>query len=98
MKKLAFFVLAAISLSVIIPAPAMGADTSEGVDSVRAALVNLIRALVDEGLLSALKAQDMLRQAGIDPAVLAAPQVSQMVPAPAEPRNRSCVSLMYRRP
>lgn len=57
------------------------ADTSgESVEAVRATVLNLIRALVDQGVISAAKAQDMLRQAGIDPAVLNAPQVTQAAP------------------
>jgi hypothetical protein len=39
-------------------------------DALLTTLVGLIQTLVDQGVLSATKAQDMLRQAGVDPAVL----------------------------
>jgi hypothetical protein len=48
-------------------------------------LISLIRTLVDQGVLTATKAQEMLRQAGVDPAVLSAPAPTPpvvVVPAP----------------
>lgn len=54
--------------------------SGEGVEQVRATVLNLIRALVDQGVITAGKAQEMLRQAGIDPSVLSAPQVTPAVP------------------
>jgi hypothetical protein len=46
-------------------------------DALLSTLVSLIQTLVDQGVLTAAKAQDMLRQAGVDPAVLTT------APAPA---------------
>jgi hypothetical protein len=66
------------------PACAQAAPPADSIEQVKAAVLNLIRALVDQGVLSAAKAQDMLRQAGLDPALLNAPQVTQNV-KPEEP-------------
>jgi len=84
MKKLVIAILAATSLAAIVPIPARAADV-ETLEQLRATLINLIRTLVDQGVIGAAKAQDMLRQAGLDPALLAAPQVTQAMPPPAEP-------------
>jgi hypothetical protein len=71
------FVLAAVSLQ---PAHAQAAPPAGNPDQIMATVLNLIRALVDQGVISAAKAQDMLRQAGLDPALLNAPQVSRVAP------------------
>lgn len=63
-------------------APPQGAPSGEALLST---LITLIRALVDQGVLTAAKAQQMLRQAGVDPAVLnvePAPPPVVVVPAP----------------
>jgi hypothetical protein len=86
MKKLALGALAALSLTSLVPVSAVAADSADSVESVRATVLNLIRALVDQGVISAAKAQDMLRQAGLDPALLNTPQVSQTAPAPEPPK------------
>jgi hypothetical protein len=62
------------------PAPADAASA----ETLMNTLVTLIQTLVDQGVLNAGKAQQMLRQAGIDPAVLggaARPPVSPVSPA-----------------
>lgn len=52
---------------------------SDNVEQVKQTLLSLIRALVDQGVLTPTRAQEMLRQAGLDPALLTAPT------APAAP-------------
>jgi len=85
MKRYACVALAFLTLALFWGGPAAAAEPpGESVEAVRATVLNLIRALVDQGVISAAKAQDMLRQAGLDPALLNAPQVSQVAP-PAEP-------------
>ncbi len=84
MKKSFLAAITAVALFVLAGPPVHAADSGESLESVRAAVLNLIRALVDQGVLSAAKAQDMLRQAGIDPSVLNAPQVSQAAPPQIE--------------
>ncbi len=74
----------ALVLCTAMSGPARAVDAPDSIDSVRATVLNLIRALVDQGVLTAAKAQDMLRQAGLDPALLNAPQVSQAPPAVVE--------------
>jgi hypothetical protein len=68
-------------------APALAQQTEGSPQQIQSTVLSLIRALVDQGVLSAAKAQDMLRQAGLDPALLAGGQVSQTAPAtePAKP-------------
>jgi hypothetical protein len=61
------------------------ADAPPSGEALMSTLVTLIRTLVDQGILTAAKAQEMLRQAGVDPAVLAAPPVTPpvvIVPTP----------------
>ena len=83
MKK-TLIVAAAVLVSLLAaPLPASAAD--DGVDNLRNTLISLIRTLVDEGVISAVKAQDMLRQSGLDPALLNNPQVARIVPPPVEP-------------
>jgi hypothetical protein len=82
MKKKLLAVCAALACVTAYPLPAAADD---GVDTLRNTLISLIRTLVDQGVISAMKAQDMLRQAGLDPALLSTPQVARIVPPPAEP-------------
>ena len=71
--------LAGASLS-----PGAGAQSSpDAVEQLRNSLVTLVRALVDQNVLSVAKAEEMLRQAGIDPAVLTAPAGAPPPPAAA---------------
>jgi hypothetical protein len=91
MKKAFISACLAAILAGNVATPSQAADKpadagGEGVEAVRATVLNLIRALVDQGVISAAKAQDMLRQAGIDPSVLNAPQVTQAVPSPEAPK------------
>jgi hypothetical protein len=85
MKKIS--AVTTLFLCCLLAGAAHAADASgDNVEAVRATVLNLIRALVDQGVIGAGKAQDMLRQAGLDPALLSAPQVSQAAPpAAAEP-------------
>ncbi len=78
-------------------APALGQTSASAADSeqVRATLLNLLRALVDQGVLSAAKAQEMLRSAGIDPAVLAAPQVTPAASPQNPPPPKEVVRVPY---
>jgi len=66
------------------PGVVRAAEPGENVEAVKSTVLNLIRALVDQGVISAAKAQDMLRQAGLDPAQLNTPQVSTVTPPAAE--------------
>jgi hypothetical protein len=59
-------------------APPQSAPSGEALLST---LISLVRTLVDQGVLTAAKAQEMLRQAGVDPAVLSA--VPPPTPAPS---------------
>jgi len=79
-KKIAL--LAGIVLMCAMGTPAR-AQTVESIDQFKVTLLNLIRALVDQGVLTAGKAQDMLRQAGLDPALLSG-QVTHVPAADAE--------------
>ncbi len=81
MKRWAIAAGALMPLAAVEPA---WAQATESVEQVKAAVLNLIRALVDQGVLTASKAQEMLRQAGLDPALLNQPQVTQAAPPPAE--------------
>jgi hypothetical protein len=83
MKK-TFIAAMAVLLSVLV-APLSASAADDGVDNLRNTLISLIRTLVDEGVISAVKAQDMLRQSGLDPALLSGSQVARIVPPPAEP-------------
>ena len=71
--------LAALVVPAVSPAQAPQPPT-ENVEQVRNAVLGLIRALVDQGVLTAAKAQEMLRQAGMDPALLSAPQTTPAAP------------------
>jgi len=84
MKRSLAAVGTALALFGLLPVRAAAqAPATENLEQVRAAVLNLIRALVDQGVLTAAKAQEMLRQAGIDPSVLAAAQTTPAVPPPA---------------
>ena len=87
MKRSALVACVGLACAGLSGVPAAWAQTTPPADSieqVKTAVLNLIRALVDQGVLSAAKAQDMLRQSGLDPALLNAPQVSENV-KPTEP-------------
>jgi hypothetical protein len=82
-------VLAAATVPVLYPAPALAAEAppeaAPSGEALLSTLITLIRTLVDQGVLTAVKAQDMLRQAGVDPSVLSAPTPTPpvtVVPAP----------------
>jgi hypothetical protein len=69
-------------------APAAAPAAPVNGDALTGTLVALIQTLVDQGVLSAGKAQEMLRQAGIDPSLLssaAKPPLSPVAPAPEPP-------------
>jgi len=72
----------------LMSAAAAGAQAAD-VDSLaqaKATELRLIRALMEQGILTADKAASMLRQAGIDPALLNAPEVPGLPSvAPAQP-------------
>jgi hypothetical protein len=52
------------------PRPELKPDVPPSGDALLSTLVSLIQTLVDQGVLTAAKAQDMLRQAGVNPSVL----------------------------
>jgi hypothetical protein len=61
--------------------------TADQLENLRSTIVNLIRALVDQKLLTREKAQELLKQSGLDPGLLAAPEAqaeagAQGAPAP----------------
>jgi Putative porin len=62
---------AALTFTAALPAHAQQ-DASADVQQLRASLLILVRTLLDQNLLTVAKAQEMLRQAGIDPASLVA--------------------------
>ncbi len=70
-------------LALAQPAPAAGA---ESVEQIRNSLLSLIRALVDQKVLTVANAERMLREAGIDPALLAGPAPGAAPPA-SPPRS-----------
>jgi hypothetical protein len=64
---------------------ALAADADNSMAKARATELRLIRALVAQGILPREKALDMLRQAGIDPALLDAAQLPGPAPAATPP-------------
>jgi hypothetical protein len=68
------------------------APTGGSVEQIRNSLLSLIRALVDQKVLTVAKAEQMLREAGIDPAQLAGPVAGS---PPAAPPPRSVVRVPY---
>jgi hypothetical protein len=86
--------IAALALPATSPAQSPPA-AAEDVEQVRNAVLNLIRALVDQGVLPAAKAQEMLRQAGMDPALLAAPQTTPAAPAASSAPPKPVVRVPY---
>jgi len=95
MKKLSRIALIAFALAALPLGAARAVDTSDSVESVRAAVLNLIRGLVDQGVISAAKAQDMLRQAGMDPGLLNTPQASHAAPPAAPEPVKPVVRVPY---
>src|SRR5271157_5240996 len=78
-QPLATALTAALLIGLAGAAPAAPGDS---LAQVQATELNLIRALMEQGVLSADKAREMLRKAGIDPALLK-PQVATAAAAPA---------------
>jgi hypothetical protein len=77
---------ATATLTCFAALPAMAQqDTAGDVQQLRASLLILVRTLLDQNLLTVAKAQEMLRQAGIDPAGLAAATPSVPPPPAATP-------------
>jgi len=68
---------------------------AENIDQVRNTVLGLIRALVDQGVLTAAKAQEMLRQAGLDPALLSAPQTTPAAPLAGSEPPKPVVRVPY---
>lgn len=60
--------------------PARAQEVAGEAGALRQSLVTLVKALLDQGQLSVAKARELLRQAGVDPAVLEQPD--PIVPAP----------------
>ncbi len=77
--------------ALVIAAPAAAQDAATDAQTVRATLLSLIRTLLDTNVITAAKARELVRQAGLDPAVLetpptwGAPPVAGSAPAAAPP-------------
>lgn len=76
-----------IAAALAAAAPGAWAAAADILPQVQATEVNLLRALVDQGVLTADKAREMLRKAGLDPDLLRAPDVvaprfPQLAPIP----------------
>jgi hypothetical protein len=92
------FLVAASFAALAAPVASYGQTppaSGENIEQVRNAVLNLIRALVDQGVLSAAKAQEMLRQSGMDPALLAAPQTTPAAPAASAEPPKPVVRVPY---
>jgi Putative porin len=70
-------------------------DTAGDVQQLRASLLILVRTLLDQNLLTVAKAQEMLRQAGIDPAALTLATPSVPPPPAAAPPAPPVVRVPY---
>jgi hypothetical protein len=81
-SKTPAFVLSLLALCSAAPAAWAQTNASE-VERLRTAMVLLLKALVDQNVVTVAKAQETLRQAGIDPALLTAPAPAAAPPAPA---------------
>src|SRR5262245_59355854 len=79
--KRSLFALAAAGCLLVASSAVRAQAGSENLEQVKATLLNLIRALVDQGVLPPAKAQEMLRQAGMDPGLLTAPAAPPPVAA-----------------
>lgn len=95
MKRTVVAAALAAALATLAPAPSAAQSSGESVEQVRATLISLIRALVDQGVLTVAKAQEMLRQAGLDPALLAATPVTPVPPAPPAAQAKPPVRVPY---
>lgn len=79
------------TVALVIAAPAVAQDAATDAQTVRATLLSLIRTLLDTNVITAAKARELVRQAGLDPAVLetpptwGAPPVAGSAPAAAPP-------------
>jgi hypothetical protein len=90
--RLALRAAATALLSATLPWPgaAIAAATGDNFGQVQATEINLLRALVEQGVLTAEKAREMLQRAGIDPDLLSVPNVAaprrpQAAPVPPPP-------------
>ncbi|MEO8151960.1 MAG: putative porin [Rhizobacter sp.] len=84
-KKLIAACVATMALATCLPVSAQQ-DPATDAQQLRASLLTLVRTLLDQNLITVAKAQEMLRQAGIDPAALQSPVVPAAPPAaPAPP-------------
>ncbi len=82
-KTLLATCLAASTLAMAFPASAQ--DATADAQQLRASLLTLVKALVDQNTLTVAKASEMLRQAGIDPALLNAPSTPAVAAVAAPP-------------
>jgi len=93
LRRLSVAVLLAVgSFGPVIASAQAPATTGDSVEQIRNSLLSLVRALVDQNVLTVAKAEQMLREAGIDPALLAGPAPGS--PAPVPP-PRSVVRVPY---
>lgn len=72
MKKTLTTAMLAVALAIASSA-ASGGPAEDPLSQARATEINLLRALVEQGVITAEKARQMLEQAGIDPNLLTAP-------------------------
>lgn len=79
------FVKTLVAACVLAALPALAQDNAADVQQLRASMLTLVKTLLDQNLVSVSKAREMLRQAGIDPALLEAPAGAAATPAPAAP-------------
>jgi hypothetical protein len=78
-----------IACLALMTLPAVAQDTGTDAQATRAALVSLVKTLLDQNVLTPAKARELLRQAGLDPALLEAPPAAAAAPpAPATPPVR----------
>lgn len=85
-KNLTGLVLLSTLLAAPVPVLAQQANPQD-VERLRAAMVLLLKTLVDQNVITVAKAQETLRQAGVDPALLtaAAPPAPPSAPLPSAP-------------
>lgn len=72
-----------VAACVLAALPALAQDGATDVQQLRATMLTLVKTLLDQNLVTVAKAREMLRQAGIDPALLEAPAAAAPAPAPA---------------
>lgn len=93
-RKLLASAAAALTFLAALPAAAQQ-DAASDVQQLRASLLILVRTLLDQNLLTVAKAQEMLRQAGIDPAGLLAPATAPPPVIAATPPAPPVVRVPY---